>query len=280
MLEELYQIVEEEEGHASNMRFFWLILGIPIVMFLLFRGGYTKGYTDASYKEIPLALEKPPTLEAKARPFDAVVERIIAEGDKRTQAVTEGIIIQLDNEAGRRYGIHSHEVDDTQSKVEVYDRRSRGALWAQKVQDVTYGRWSPDRRALVLVDREPPTREGKRRFTFWRVGEKPVNVVLPHFNNYLLSKDALRNFDIFQDALWSPDNERLIIRGSWSMGDADDGISDLWCIRYKPYRVRFISSHVTWAEWISPTRIRYTAESLNLLGSSQVRERDYEVECR
>ncbi len=174
---------------------------------------------------------------------------------KRTNPVAWLLVVQsalLVSGAGVKaatYGVEERRLGPESTLFRVYNRRTHGTIWTRRTTDPGLIRWSPDRAALAVVDERVWQGDDRYELLVWRNGERVRRIrFLPPF----------RRFEIVRDLIWSPDNQRLMLLGPYSEGEADQGFNRLWCLRLQDERAQLLSNEaVTQARWTRATRVRY-----------------------
>ena len=122
--------------------------------------------------------------------------------------------------------------------VSLRDKTLGRNLWARELSEPRIT-WSKDKRAVVVED--------ITHFLVWREGQSLRDYGVP------------RNWDYTMGCLWSPDNQRLLIRfGLSGMSDVDAG--RLFCLklgRGKTYKYSHIAGAVREMRWRDNKTVAY-----------------------
>jgi hypothetical protein len=157
--------------------------------------------------------------------------------------------------AADTYGAQQRWLGPDRSLIRVYNRRTGKTVWTRTTREIETVRWSPDHRALAVVDSWPGTVNGDPttgithwRLVAWREGQ-PVRV--------LRSLPDVEGAE-YLELSWSPDNQRWLLLIARGMGNADMRWFELWCLRLRDGRMeRMTENAVSRVQWVGPRRIRY-----------------------
>lgn len=157
--------------------------------------------------------------------------------------------------AARTYGAQQRWLGPDRSVIRVYNRRTGKTVWTRATREIEAVQWSPDHRALAVVDSWPGTLAGDPssstrhwRLVAWRE-RQPVRI--------FQSLPAVEDTE-YLELIWSPDDQRWLLLMASGMGDADMRRFDLWCLRLRDGGLeRVTESAVSRAEWVGAQRVRY-----------------------
>jgi hypothetical protein len=154
------------------------------------------------------------------------------------------------------YAVTRRPLGDRHSILVVTHRQTGRLIWTRTIDAYWHRSWSSNGRALVVADGAPPV-----RLLVWRVGEKVrvIRNIAPLSPNQPGYQEAgyppLPFFDSIADMIWSPDNDRILLRGYQSMGIP---LGHLWCLHVKSGKAHLVEGGgVAWAEWLDARRVRY-----------------------
>jgi hypothetical protein len=155
------------------------------------------------------------------------------------------------------FAIEQRPVGSHRTRIRVHSPKTGQTIWMRSVEFLAEIKWSPDHRALALLD-SPPASPGQSwlRLIVWRAGHrvKEFRTIPP-----------LLEFDGIPHVAWSADNKRLLLLGARTQGSGDAGLYSLWCFNVSNGRARKLTAYadrVTRAEWLGTRRIRFWTASL------------------
>lgn len=134
-------------------------------------------------------------------------------------------------EALERYTLHSRKIHGHAEKyVWLHDREQNRVVWKQRLVVFAQVYWSKDQKALAIECQTPKHKPG---MMVWREGYRLRYFVVPGGHEYPMG------------CVWSPDNQRLLVRAGGS-GAAWLDQGELFCLRLGSWP-RYKYSRFGWA---------------------------------
>lgn len=171
------------------------------------------------------------------------------------------------------FALVQHKVGDQRTDIRIVNTKTGRTVWRKRltgIQDPASISWSPDHRAVAIVD---ALDSGSHHFRIliWEAG-RPVKVIpsLPLSAKQMrLFRTSVRadilDVDSFEQAVLSPDKKRLLLRVSWSQGNATMGMGELWCLTLDSHHLQQIDYNtLDNVRWLSPRKVRYKFMHLSL----------------
>jgi hypothetical protein len=148
------------------------------------------------------------------------------------------------------FEVEQRRLEPDRSLIGLFNHHTGKTVWTRTLCEVQVVRWSDDRQALAVIG---TLNQDACSFVLlaWRngTGVRAIRDIRP-----------LDLWDAAHEAIWSPDNRRLLLVGQRGMGVP---CLDLWCFRLRDSQTRFVADDVTQEEWSSPTRVRYRRDRLS-----------------
>lgn len=161
--------------------------------------------------------------------------------------------------------------------MQLKNAKSGRVVWTQEIGLEGETHWSKDGRAVAI--------ELENKVFVWREGEKLRRFLVPNPRKFKYAS-RMSAFDYAMGCVWSPDNERLLIRfgGSASTDIGPDGVGVLFCLKFKRgYVPRFFALPSKYDVWKTAWRDNRTAlywpygDSVNALDNLISRPRSWRV---
>jgi probable HAF family extracellular repeat protein len=166
------------------------------------------------------------------------------------------------------YAVQARRVSPYKTVIRLYRVKSGKTVWTRIINRIGFildpgehhsqqggtpassnFKWSRDGRALAfLEDLRGPSHKTHSPFRLylWREGE-----ALRWIERY----EALDE-DGFENVIWSPDAQRVLLR-VWGSGGLDINSGSLWCYHVGTGRLHLVKGGVRRAQWIGPKKVRY-----------------------
>jgi hypothetical protein len=179
--------------------------------------------------------------------------------------------LRADAAPAHRYRSETVRRGPGESIFRVFETATGKPIWKRGVKSIRGVYWSPDRRAVAVLD-DRLSGAWYYRLILWQEGERVRT---------LDTFPPLRGADVNMWIAWSPDSQRFLLHESSIQGEAQTGRGSLWCVHPVTMRFHLVRRwDVTRATWIGTRRLRYWTGELSTVNNTlQVVEREHLSGC-
>ena len=140
---------------------------------------------------------------------------------------------------------HLRKQDEEYVLLMLWERKTHRLLWQYSFSTYCeFVSWSAKGRSLVVMSE-------MGEILFWREG------IAPQLCCWNPPPDDAKDLDYYWNPILSPDSRYVLVRGGAS-GSKDMDAGTLLCVDLQTRRCKKLKDSVRRAEWLSPTRVRYT----------------------